>query len=106
MVLLWPLPLLAVDLASFGVTWSLINGLVSAVFALSFIVLSGSAAGATRGRVMSFAFLPMNVGFMIGPAIGSIVTRVSVFAVFPIAAVLTAVGIGALWIARRQPVEE
>lgn len=105
-VLLWPLPFFTTDLLSFGLVWALINGLVSAVFAISFIVLSGSAPSAVRGRVMSFAFLPMNVGFMVGPAIGSIVTRGSVFAVFPTAAVLTALGIGMLWLAARQPVDQ
>jgi MFS family permease len=101
-VFLWPLPLLTPELVSFGVVWALINGLVSAVFAISFTVLSSSAANQVRGRVMSFAFLPVNLGFMIGPAIGSLVTRGSVFAVFPTAAVLTALGIGVLWIASRQ----
>jgi hypothetical protein len=43
---------------------------------------------------------------MIGPAIGSIVTRASIFAIFPLAAVLTALGIAALWIARKQPVAD
>ena len=51
---------------------------------------------------MAFAFLPMNVGFMIGPAIGSLVTRAGVFAVFPTAAVLTGLGIAALALAQRQ----
>jgi MFS family permease len=101
-VFLWPLPLLTPELVSFAVVWALINGLVSAVFAISFTVLSNSAAKEVRGRVMSFAFLPVNLGFMIGPAIGSLVTRGSVFAVFPTAAVLTAFGIGGLWIASKQ----
>jgi hypothetical protein len=55
--------------------------------------------------VMSFAYLPVNVGYMVGPAIGSVVTRGSVFAIFPTAAVLTALGIGVVWIAARQAVE-
>jgi MFS family permease len=101
-VFLWPLPLLTPELVSFAVVWALINGLVSAVFAISFTVLSNSAAKEVRGRVMSFAFLPVNLGFMIGPAIGSLVTRGNVFAVFPTAAVLTALGIGGLWIASKQ----
>jgi hypothetical protein len=55
---------------------------------------------------MSFAFLPVNVGFMVGPAIGSVVTRGTVFAVFPTAAIMTALGIGVLWLAARQTMEE
>jgi DHA1 family multidrug resistance protein-like MFS transporter len=104
-VLLWPLPLFAPELLSFGIAWALINGLVSAVFAVSFTVLSTSAPSESRGRVMSFAYLPVNVGYMVGPAIGSVVTRGSVFAIFPTAAVLTALGIGVVWIAARQAVE-
>ena len=50
---------------------------------------------------MAFAYLPVNVGFMIGPAIGSVVTRASIFAVFPVAALLTLLGLGALVLAAR-----
>jgi len=69
-VLLWPLPWFASDLVSLGIAWALINGLVSAVFAISFTVLSSSAPSEVRGRVMSFAYLPVNVGFMMGPGMG------------------------------------
>jgi len=102
--LLWPLPLVTHDLISFAVAWALINGAASGVFALSFSVLSESAAPEVRGRIMSFAYLPVNAGFMVGPAIGSLVTQRSLFAVFPLAAVLTAAGIGALVLAARQRV--
>jgi MFS family permease len=100
-VVLWPLPALARNLLSFVIAWALINGVASAVFAISFTVLSGAASSEVRGRVMSFAYLPVNVGSIVGPAIGSLVTRVSVFSVFPVAAMLTALGIGALFIASR-----
>ncbi len=101
--LLWPLPALAADLVTFTFAWALLNGVVSAVFALSFSVLAGSARESVRGRVMSFAYLPVNVGFAIGPAVGSLVTRVDLFAVFPAAALLTGLGVLALVIAERQP---
>ena len=94
--------------ARLGVAWhhlALINGLMSAVFAISFTVLSTSAASDTRGRVMSFSFLPVNLGFMVGPAIGSLAARRNVFAIFPAAAVSTALGIAVLWIAARTPSE-
>jgi DHA1 family multidrug resistance protein-like MFS transporter len=104
--LLWPLPWLAPDLVSFGVTCALVNGVVSAIFAISFTVLSASAKSERRGRVMSFAYVPVNLGFMLGPAVGSAITGSTVFTVFPTAAVLTTVGIGVLWIAWRQPVED
>jgi DHA1 family multidrug resistance protein-like MFS transporter len=102
---LWPLPLLAPDLVWFGVAWALINGLMSAVFAISFTVLATSATSDARGRVMSFSFLPVNVGFMVGPAIGSLVTRWGILAIFPTAAVLTVLGIVVLWLAARAKAE-
>ena len=49
-----------------------------------------------------YNYLPVNIGFMLGPAIGSVVTQQSLFAIFPAAAVLTAIGIGALVFAARQ----
>jgi len=54
---------------------------------------------------MSFAYLPVNVGGLVGPAIGSVVTQESVFVIFPLAAVMTAAGIGALILAARQKIE-
>lgn len=101
-VILWPLPALAPNLVAFGVAWAVLNGVASGVFAISFNVLSASATSEVRGRVMSFAYLPLNLGFTVGPAIGSIVTKGSIFAVFPTAAVITALGIGALVVAARQ----
>lgn len=101
-VVLWPLPGLTRSLLAFTIAWAVLNGVAAGVFALSFTVLSGSAASDVRGRVMSFAYLPVNVGFLIGPAIGSVVTRGSVFTVFPVAAVMTAIGLGALVLAQRR----
>lgn len=103
-VLLWPLPALTSDIVSFGIAWAVINGLSSSVFAISFIVLANSAANNVRGRVMTFSYLPVNMGFAIGPAIGSAITQVSLYAVFPAAAVLTLLGIGTLALASRQPI--
>jgi DHA1 family multidrug resistance protein-like MFS transporter len=105
-VLIWPLPALATDLLTFTLPWALVNGISSSVFSLSFNVMSSSATDATRGRVMTFAYLPVNVGFALGPTLGAIVARASGLpAIFPLAAVLTLLGIGALAIARRQPLE-
>jgi DHA1 family multidrug resistance protein-like MFS transporter len=103
-VALWPLPALAQGLVAFAVAWAALNGVASGVFAISFTVLARSAESETRGRVMSFAYLPVNLGFMVGPALGGVVASGNVFMVFPLAAVLTAMGIGALVVARRQPV--
>ncbi len=91
-VVLWLLPAFASTITSFAITWALINGLSAGVFSLSFSVLSQSAPEQKRGRVMSFAYLPVNIGLFLGPAIGSIITRESVFAIFPAAAFLTQPG--------------
>jgi MFS family permease len=103
-VALWPLPWFTRDLVSFGVAWAIINGLSSAIFAISFTVLANSTTSDVRGRVMTFSYLPVNMGFAAGPAVGLLVTRVSLFAVFPAAAVITLLGIGALYAASRQPI--
>jgi MFS family permease len=103
-IFLWPLPALVGGLVSFGLTWALINGLVSGVFSISFSVLAQSAASPVRGRVMSFAYLPVNVGATIGPALGSLITHNSVFTVFPAAALLTALSIVLLYLAYRRPI--
>jgi MFS family permease len=101
-VLLWPLPALARDLTTFGITFALVNGVTSGVFAISFTALSASAGPEIRGRVMSFAYLPVNLGSMVGPAIGAAITRGSISPVFPGAAVLMALGVAMLLVARRQ----
>jgi hypothetical protein len=53
---------------------------------------------------MIFSYLPVVAGQAIGPALGSVVTPISLFAVFPLTAALTALGIAALLLAHRQPV--
>ena len=100
-VVLWPLPALARDLTTFGIAFALVNGVTSGVFAISFTALSTSATPEIRGRVMSFAYLPVNLGSMVGPAIGAAITHDSVNPVFPGAAVLMALGVGMLLVARR-----
>ena len=105
-LILWPMPLLTSTLVPFAVIWSILNGVVSAVFALSFTVLSASTAPNVRGRVMSFAYMPVNIGFMIGSAIGTRITQTSLFNIFPGATIFTALGLVALAIAYRQKVEQ
>jgi DHA1 family multidrug resistance protein-like MFS transporter len=104
-VILWPLPFFTRGLFSFGLMWTVINGVASGVFAISFSVLAKSTTTQTRGRVMAFAYLPLNIGSVLGPAIGSLITQQSVFPVFPFAAVLTAAGLGALFYSSHQSVE-
>ncbi|HEV8671393.1 MAG TPA: MFS transporter [Candidatus Limnocylindria bacterium] len=101
---LWLLPYFARDLFTFTLLWALINGIVSGVFSVSFNVLAASATDAERGRVMTFGYLPANMGFVLGPAIGSVVASVDVFLVFPTATALTGLGLAAIVYAQRQPV--
>jgi MFS transporter, DHA1 family, multidrug resistance protein len=98
---LWILPGLTTGLVAFGAAWAVINALSSGVTSISFMVLSSLASREERGRVMSFAYLPVNVGIILGPSIGSAITQNSVFTVFPAAAVLTILGCGLLWVARK-----
>ena len=100
--LLWPLPAWASSFLAFGIAWALVSGVASGVFAVSFSVLSSSAALEIRGRVMSFAYVPVNVGFLVGAALGTLVTAGDVFVIFPITAVVTALGTVALVIASRR----
>jgi DHA1 family multidrug resistance protein-like MFS transporter len=105
-VLLWPLPALATNLTALGITYALVNGVTSGVFAISFTALSAAAPSEIRGRVMSFAYLPTNLGTIVGPAIGTLVTRSSVFAVFPATAGLMLIGVVMLVYARRRGVQD
>lgn len=105
-LLLWPLPFWLRDLVPFAVVWSVLNGVVSAVFALSFTVLSSSADAKVRGRVMAFAYMPVNLGFVLAGVLGARITQSSVFNIFPLAALLTLVGILLLKHAHGQPVQE
>jgi MFS transporter, DHA1 family, multidrug resistance protein len=103
-IILWPLPAFTHSLYAFGAAWALISGIGAGVFSMSFSVLSSSTTSDVRGRVMSFSFLPSNIGLIIGPSIGAIIAHDSVLNIFPAAAVLTAMGVGLLAVARRQPV--
>jgi hypothetical protein len=51
---------------------------------------------------MSFAYVPVNVGFMVGAGLGTLVTAGDVFTIFPVTAALTALGTGALALASRR----
>jgi MFS transporter, DHA1 family, multidrug resistance protein len=101
---LWPLPALTHGLVGFAVAWAVINGVASGVFAVSFSALSASADSSVRGRIMTFAYLPTYIGFIVGPAIGSVITQRNIFAVFPVAACFTALGIGTLALAAQKKV--
>jgi MFS transporter, DHA1 family, multidrug resistance protein len=101
---IWTVPFFTREIVPFTIVWTVVNGLAAALFSVSFTLLSASATDETRGRVMTFAYLPANIGFVVGPAIGSVIASVDVFLVFPTAAVLTALGLVAVIFAWRQPV--
>lgn len=102
---LWPIPAFTKELVAFGIAWAVLNGVVSAVFSLSFSVLSSSIPENVRGRVMSLAYMPVNIGFVLGPLVGTfLISRYNVFAIFPTAAVFTALGILLLAVSHRQAV--
>ncbi len=99
---LLPLPALARGLVGMTAAWGAANGVIAAVFALSFTVLSDASTDETRGRVMSFAYLPCNASSVVGAAVGSVVAGRSIALVFPFGALATVLGIGTLtWAAMR-----
>lgn len=102
-LVLWPIPFFMNGLVAFGIAWIVLNGVVSSIFALSFNALSVSIANNMRGRVMAMAYMPVNIGFLFGAWIGIQVTHNSVFNVFPVATLMTFLGILLLYVAYRQP---
>lgn len=100
---LWLIPFWTRTLLPFAIISCLIGGIAAAVFSISFNVLSASAPPGIRGRVMSFAYLPVNIGFSFGPMLGSQLVKLDLFYIFPAAFVLTGLGLFVLNLARRQP---
>jgi MFS family permease len=98
-VILLPLPALTHSLVGFTIAWSATNGLLSAILALSFTVLSDATPEETRGRIMAFSWLPVELSATIGSSLGSVIAHQSVWWLFPGAAVMTFIGIGVLIVA-------
>ena len=101
---LWLVPYWTRSLIPFAVITCIISGLAAAVFSISFNVLSTSAPANIRGRVMSFAYLPVNLGFSFGPLLGSKLVGLNLFYIYPAAFLFTGFGLLVLNFARRQPV--
>ena len=101
--ILWLVPFWTRSLIPFAVIVCVISGIAAAVFSISFNVLSSSAADNIRGRVMSFAYLPVNVGYSFGPLLASQLVKLNLFYIFPTAFLFTGLGLFVLNIARRQP---
>ncbi len=101
--ILWIIPFWTRSLVPFAIAVSVISGLAAAVFSISFNVLSTSAYPEIRRRVMTFAYLPVNIGFSMGPFLGSFLVRYDLFYIFPAALVFTGLGLFVLELARREP---
>jgi len=101
--ILWLVPFWTRSLIPFSIIICIVGGIASAVFSISFNVLSSSASVSIRGRVMSFAYLPVNVGYSFGPLLASQLVRLDLFYIFPMAFLFTGLGLLVLNIARQQP---
>ncbi len=102
--ILWLVPFWTRSLLPFAIISCVISGLAAAVFSISFNVLATSAPASIRGRVMSFAYLPVNLGFSFGPLLGSKLVELNLFYIYPAAFLFTGLGLFVLNISRRQPV--
>lgn len=52
---------------------------------------------------MRFAYLPVLFANILGPGLGAVITQQSLFVIFPVAAVITALGVGAVaWAATQK----
>ena len=101
---LWLVPFWTRSLVPFAIIACVISGIAAAVFSISFNVLSSSASADIRGRVMSFAYLPVNLGFSFGPLLASQLVKLDLFYIFPAAFLFTGLGLFVLNMARQQPV--
>jgi len=103
--ILWLLPWLAREYWPFVAAFALVSGIGSGVFSLSFNVLASSATDAARARVMTFAYLPLNLAFIAGPGIGTLIASRDIFLIFPAAMLFTLAGVVALAYAARRSTE-
>jgi len=103
--ILWLVPWLTREYWPFVVAFALVSGIGSGVFSLSFNVLSASATDEARARVMTFAYLPLNLGFIVGPGLGAIIVSRDVFGIFPAATAFELAGVLLLAYAKRRSVE-
>ena len=100
--ILWLLPWSAREYWPFVAAFALVSGIGSGVFSLSFNVLASSATDTARARVMTFAYLPLNLAFIAGPGIGALIASRDIFLIFPAAMLFTLAGVGALAYAARR----
>src|SRR5438874_1605537 len=101
---LWLVPWIARDYWPFVIAFAVVSGIGSGVFSLSFNVLAASATDAARARVMTFAYLPLNLGFIVGPGLGAIIVSRDIFGIFPAATAFELAGVAAIAYAARKRV--
>ena len=101
---LWLVPWLTREYWPFVVAFALVSGLGSGVFSLSFNVLASSTTDAARARVMTFSYLPLNLGFIVGPGLGAFIVSRDVFGIFPAATAFELAGVLLLAYAARKRV--
>ncbi|MEA2662080.1 MAG: transporter, family, multidrug resistance protein [Chloroflexota bacterium] len=100
--ILWLVPWLTRDYWPFVIAFAIVSGIGSGVFSLSFNVLASSTTDAARARVMTFAYLPVNLGFIVGPGLGAFIVSRDVFGIFPAATAFELVGVILLAYAARR----
>ena len=100
--ILWLVPWITREYWPFVVAFALVSGIGSGVFSLSFNVLASSATDAARARVMTFAYLPLNLGFIVGPGLGAFIVSKDVFGIFPAATAFELAGVILLAYAARR----
>jgi len=93
LVCFWPIPALMTTLLTFGIAWAVLNGITAGLVSLGFTVLADAVTPEFRGRVMSFAYLPLLGANLLGPLVEPFLATYGLFILFPIAAVTTAVGV-------------
>ena len=90
---LWLLATVADRLLPFMLLWAALSGANAAVSSISFNILSQIVDAEARGRIMVYAYVPLNFGSFIGPLVASLVTGQSLLALFPTAAALSVLGL-------------
>jgi MFS family permease len=101
---LWLVPWATREYWPFVIAFAIVSGIGSGVFSLSFNVLASSATDAARARVMTFAYLPLNLGFIVGPGVGAFIVGRDPFGIFPAACAFELVGVVLLLYAARRSV--
>jgi MFS transporter, DHA1 family, multidrug resistance protein len=104
LVLLFPLCSVQRNIVWLAALWAVVSGASAGVFSLGTLLLADSAPFRLRGRVMSFSFVPVLLGLSLGSLIASPLIRVSVFSVFPLASVLSLLGLAAVYWVHSAPV--